>query len=51
VRLTPVAWGASLTPEFQRQPALPPVIAMAVTFVLSAALDALVPRARQHRAV
>ncbi|RPF30884.1 hypothetical protein [Streptomyces sp. TLI_185] len=40
----------SLTPEFWRQSALLLVIAMAVTFVLSAALDALVLRAQQRRA-
>lgn len=42
--------GTSLTPEFWRQSALLLVIAMAVTFVLSAALDALVLRAQQRRA-
>ncbi|MGW2717742.1 hypothetical protein [Streptomyces sp. NPDC001492] len=42
--------GTSLTPEFWRQFAVLLVIAMAVTFVLSAALDALVLRAQQRRA-
>ncbi|MGW3115761.1 hypothetical protein ACWDBW_01195 [Streptomyces sp. NPDC001107] len=42
--------GTSLTPEFWRQSAVLLVIAMAVTFVLSAALDALVLRAQQRRA-
>lgn len=42
--------GTSLTPEFWRQAAVLLVIAMAVTFVLSAALDALVLRAQQRRA-
>lgn len=42
--------GTSLTPEFWRQPAVLLVIAMAVTFVLSVALDALVLRAQQRRA-
>ncbi|WP_037884426.1 hypothetical protein [Streptomyces sp. NRRL S-646] len=41
--------GTSLTPEFWRQAAVLLVIAMAVTFVLSAALDALVLR-QQRRA-
>ncbi|GHB89530.1 hypothetical protein GCM10010306_100870 [Streptomyces umbrinus] len=41
--------GTSLTPEFWRQSAVLLVIAMAVTFVLSGALDALVLRSRQHR--
>jgi hypothetical protein len=43
--------GTSLTPEFWRQSAVLLVIAMAVTFVLSAALDALYLRARQRRAL
>ncbi|MEV6944367.1 hypothetical protein AB0N07_20640 [Streptomyces sp. NPDC051172] len=42
--------GTSLTPEFWRQFAVLLVTAMAVTFVLSAALDALVLRAQQRRA-
>lgn len=42
--------GTSLTPEFWRQSAVLLMIAMAVTFVLSAALDALVLRAQQRRA-
>lgn len=42
--------GTSLTPEFWRQSAVLLVIAMAVTFVLSAALDALYLRSRQRRA-
>ncbi|MFC8513244.1 hypothetical protein [Streptomyces sp. NPDC057257] len=43
--------GTSLTPEFWRQFAVLLVIAMTVTFVLSAALDALYLRSRQRRAV
>jgi len=43
--------GTSLTPEFWRQSAVLLVIAMAVTFVLSAALDALYLRSQQRRAV
>jgi hypothetical protein len=43
--------GTSLTPEFWRQSAVLLVIATAVTFVLSAALDALYLRSRQRRAV
>ena len=42
--------GTSLTPEFWRQSAVLLVIAMAVTFVLTAALDALVLRALRCRA-
>ncbi|MCX5053008.1 MULTISPECIES: hypothetical protein [unclassified Streptomyces] len=42
--------GTSLTPEFWRQFAVLLVIAMAVTFVLSAALDALYLRSQQRRA-
>ncbi|MFF4505082.1 hypothetical protein [Streptomyces sp. NPDC001401] len=42
--------GTSLTPEFWRQSAVLLVIAMTVTFVLTAALDALVLRAQQRRA-
>ncbi|MFE7172948.1 hypothetical protein [Streptomyces sp. NPDC057616] len=42
--------GTSLTPEFWRQFAVLLVIAMAVTFVLSAALDALYLRRVQRRA-
>ncbi|MFE9650644.1 hypothetical protein ACFYO0_42455 [Streptomyces sp. NPDC006365] len=42
--------GTSLTPEFWRQFAVLLVIAMAVTFVLSAAVDALYLRSRQRRA-
>ena len=42
--------GTSLTPEFWRQFAALLVIAMAVTFVLSAALDALYLRRAQRRA-
>ncbi|WP_405876483.1 MULTISPECIES: hypothetical protein [unclassified Streptomyces] len=42
--------GTSLTPEFWRQLAVLLVITMAVTFVLSAALDALYLRSRQRRA-
>ena len=42
--------GTSLTPEFWRESAVLLVIAMAVTFVLSAALDALYLRSRQRRA-
>ncbi|MFJ9535897.1 hypothetical protein ACIRPX_01365 [Streptomyces sp. NPDC101225] len=42
--------GTSLTPEFWRQFAVLLVIAMAVTFVLSAALDALYLRRQQRRA-
>ncbi|MFR0354620.1 hypothetical protein [Streptomyces sediminimaris] len=42
--------GTSLTPEFWRLCAVLLVIAMAVTFVLSAALDALYLRRQQRRA-
>ncbi|MEU6144540.1 hypothetical protein ABZ848_29830 [Streptomyces sp. NPDC047081] len=42
--------GTSLTPEFWRQFAVLLVIAMTVTFVLSATLDALYLRSRQRRA-
>lgn len=41
--------GTTLTPEFWRQFAVLLVIATAVTFVLSAALDALVLRLRARR--
>jgi hypothetical protein len=41
--------GTTLTPEFWRQFAVLLVIATAVTFVLSAALDALVLRMRARR--
>jgi putative effector of murein hydrolase LrgA (UPF0299 family) len=41
--------GTSLTPEFWRLFAALLVISTAVTFVLSAALDALVLRAQQRR--
>jgi hypothetical protein len=42
--------GTSLTPEFWRLFAVLLVIATAVTFVLSATLDALVLRWQRHRA-
>ncbi|GAA3771537.1 hypothetical protein GCM10022403_003520 [Streptomyces coacervatus] len=42
--------GTTLTPEFWRQSAVLLAIAMAVTFVLTAALDALALRAQQRRA-
>ncbi|MGI5452085.1 hypothetical protein ACQEWB_02645 [Streptomyces sp. CA-249302] len=42
--------GTTLTPEFWRQFAALLVIAMAVTFVLSTALDALYLRAQRKRA-
>lgn len=41
--------GTSLTPEFWRLFAVLLVVSMAVTFVLSAALDALVLRAQRRR--
>jgi len=42
--------GTSLTPDYWRQFAVLLVIAMAVTFVLSAVLDALYLRSQQRRA-
>ncbi|MGQ4388650.1 hypothetical protein [Streptomyces sp. SAS_270] len=42
--------GTSLTPEFWREFAVLLVIAMAVTVVLSAMLDAVYLRSQQHRA-
>nr|WSY51046.1 hypothetical protein OG999_13600 [Streptomyces sp. NBC_00886] len=41
--------GTTLTPEFWRQFAVLLVTATAATFVISAALDALVLRMRAHR--
>ncbi|WP_328643222.1 hypothetical protein [Streptomyces canus] len=41
--------GTSLTPEFWRLFAVLLVISMAITFVLSAALDALALRAQRRR--